>query len=58
MGLVDKIRNADSREEIDALFAQGETFELVSKKTKARWRNVAKVRIKEIDAFNASQPKN
>lgn len=55
---MDKIRNADSREEIDALFAQGETFELVSKKTKARWRNVAKVRIKEIDAFNASQPKN
>jgi hypothetical protein len=48
MGLVDRIRQAKTEQEVTNLLAEGTKYTLVSTKTARKWGNVAKRRVAQL----------
>ncbi len=47
--LVQRIRSAESAEEIDAYLTLGVAYESASDKTRSRWHEAAKIRRRELE---------
>jgi hypothetical protein len=52
MGIVDKIKLAASVDVVEKLLQEGSKFDMVSDKTKRRWRSTAQRRLKELAVQN------
>lgn len=48
-GLVDRLRMAKNRKQVDELLAEGEKYQYASGKTRRRWKAVAERRLKELN---------
>lgn len=54
-GLREKIKNANSKEEIDELLITGKNFEFASVETKRAWISTAKFRIAQLSSNDSTQ---
>ena len=54
-GLREKIKNANSKEEIDELLKTGKNFEFASVETKRAWLSTAKFRLAQLSSNNNAQ---
>lgn len=54
-GLREKIKNANSKDEIDELLKTGKNFEFASVETKRAWVSTAKFRIAQLSNNDSSQ---
>ena len=54
-GLREKIKNANSKEEIDELLKTGKNFEFASVETKRAWVSTAKFRIAQLSSNDTAQ---
>ncbi len=48
-GLVDRLRAASNRKQVDELLAEGKKYQYASGKTRRRWKAVADRRLKELN---------
>ena len=49
-GLVERLREAKSRTQIEELLAAGAKYEYASDRTRNRWKAVAELRLKELSS--------
>lgn len=54
-GLREKIKNANSKEEIDELLKTGKNFEFASVETKRAWISTSKFRLAQLSSNNSAQ---
>lgn len=54
-GLREKIKNSNSKEEVNELLKLGKTFEFVSPVTKRAWTSTAKFRLAQLESNDPAQ---
>lgn len=55
MGLREQIKSASSEAEVTSLLSKGQTFDLVSDRTKRSWKSTARFRLAQLSNNDPSQ---